>query len=64
MIVPWKAKCTYGHPLPLMDMTDKQAKEMNELLRKASWSTASLRDCLQGEFISWCAEESHRAGSA
>jgi len=43
-----------GHPLPLMDLTDKKAKEMNELLRKACWSTASLRDCLQGEFISWC----------
>lgn len=43
-----------GHPLPLMDMTDKKAKEMNELLRKACWSTASLRDCLQGEFYNWC----------
>ena len=43
-----------GQPLPLTDMTEKKAKEMNELLRKSCWSTSSLRDCLSGEFIRWC----------
>ncbi|WP_141503023.1 response regulator transcription factor [Paenibacillus luteus] len=42
-----------NHPMLLTDMTDKKAKEMNELLRKASWSTSALRDCLHGEFIHW-----------
>ena len=43
-----------GRPQPLMEMTDKHAKEMNEMLRKASHSTASLIDCLQGDFVNWC----------
>ena len=43
-----------GRPQPLMEMTDKHAKEMNEMLRKASDSTASLKDCLQGDFVNWC----------
>ncbi|CAM4141044.1 response regulator [Paenibacillus alkaliterrae] len=43
-----------GKPLPLMDITDKQTKEMNEMLRKASCSAASLKNCMQGDFVHWC----------
>lgn len=45
----------FGNPLPLTELTDKQTKEMNELLRMASRSAELLKDCLQGEFPEWCA---------
>lgn len=44
-----------GRPHPLADITDKQAKELNEMLRMASRSTSKLKDCIQGEFSEWCA---------
>jgi two-component system, response regulator YesN len=45
------------HSLPLSDLTEKKSKELNELLRKASLSPASLKECLLGEFREWCIAE-------
>ncbi|WP_337103365.1 response regulator [Paenibacillus sp. YIM B09110] len=42
---------------PLTEMTDNKAKGMGELLRKASRSAESLKECLQGEFRDWCFRE-------
>ncbi|MBD2867371.1 response regulator [Paenibacillus arenilitoris] len=49
-----------GSPLPLADMTDKHAKEMQEMLRKSGRSPESLKDCLQNGFFEWCAERRFR----
>lgn len=49
--------------LPLTDMTEKKAKEISELLRKASSrSAASLKECLRGEFMDWCRTERIKPG--
>ncbi|OMF38084.1 DNA-binding response regulator [Paenibacillus sp. FSL H8-0548] len=44
----------FGEPQPLADMKEQQVKELIELLRKSSWSTESLKEFLQGEFMLWC----------
>jgi two-component system response regulator YesN len=45
-----------GRPLPLREMTDKHAKQLNERLRMASKSAASLKNCIQGDLPEWCSE--------
>ncbi|CAM4447648.1 two-component system response regulator YesN [Paenibacillus endophyticus] len=43
-----------GRPLPMREMTDQLAKELNEKLRMASSSTEFLKNCIQGELQKWC----------
>lgn len=43
-----------GRPLPFSEMTDKHVKELNEMLRMASRSSAFLKNCIQGDLPKWC----------
>ncbi|MDQ0112652.1 response regulator transcription factor [Paenibacillus harenae] len=60
---PEESRVFAGQASPLTDMSEKKAKEISELLRKASSrSVASLKECLRGEFMDWCLAERIKPG--